>query len=95
MIKILGTQLFIKIIIDLALQQIQQINNDAFNFALDSYQVDNFNGSQFQFDSYNVIQIFNKYLEHIDLDDWIVCSSVDVVKLLAYVYVNRKFVKFT
>lgn len=48
-----------------------------------------------QFNSYNVIQIFNKHLEHIDLDDWIVCSSVDAVKLLAYVYGNRKFVKFT
>ncbi|AJI44559.1 LysR family transcriptional regulator [Francisella tularensis subsp. novicida] len=92
-IKILGTPLFIKIIIDLALPQIQQINNDSFNFALDSYQVDNLNGSQFQFDSYNVIQIFNKHLEHIDLDDWIVCSSVDAVKLPAYVYGNREFVK--
>ncbi|MDE5037725.1 LysR family transcriptional regulator, partial [Francisella tularensis subsp. holarctica] len=71
-IKILGTPLFFKIIIDLALPQIQQIKNDAFNFALDSYQIDNLNGSQFQFDSDNVIQIFNKHLEYIDLDDWIV-----------------------
>ncbi|MDE5018869.1 LysR family transcriptional regulator, partial [Francisella tularensis subsp. holarctica] len=68
-IKILGTPLFIKIRIDLALPQIQQINNDAVNFALDSYQIDNLNGSQFQFDSYNVIQILNKHLEYLDRDE--------------------------
>ncbi|MEY8768581.1 LysR family transcriptional regulator [Francisella philomiragia] len=92
-IKVLGTPLFIKIIIDLALPQIQQINNDAFNFALDSYQADNINGSQFRFDSYNVIQIFNKHLEFLDLDDWIVCTSVDAVKLPAHLYGNKEFVK--
>ncbi|AIT09669.1 LysR family transcriptional regulator [Candidatus Francisella endociliophora] len=88
-IKVLGSPLFIKVIIDLALPQIQQINEDSFNFALDSYQIDNLNGSQYQFDSYSVIQIFNKHLEFLDLDDWIVCSSVDAVKIPAYLYAHK------
>ncbi|MDE4990568.1 LysR family transcriptional regulator, partial [Francisella tularensis subsp. holarctica] len=77
--------LIIKIIFDLDLPQIPQINNYAFNFAIDSYQIDNLNGIQFQFDYYNVIQIFNKHIEYIDIDDLIVCSSVDSVKLPSYV----------
>lgn len=88
-IKILGSPLFIKVIIDLAVPQIQNINNESFNFALDSYQIDNLNGSQYQFDSYSVIQIFNKHLEFLDLDDWIVCSSVDAGKIPAYMYANK------
>lgn len=91
-IKILGSPLFIKVIIDLALPQIQQINNESFNFALDSYQIDNLNGSQYQFDSYSVLQIFNKHLEFLDLDDWIVCSSVDAVKIPAYLYANKDII---
>lgn len=92
-IKILGSPLFIKVIIDLALPQIQQINDESFNFALDSYQINNLNGSQYQFDSYSVIQIFNKHLEFIDLDDWIVCSSIDTVKIPAYLYGDKDFIK--
>lgn len=91
-IKILGSPLFIKIIIDLALPQIQQINNDAFNFALDSYQIDDLKGSQYQFDSYTVIQIFNKHLEFLDLDDWIVCSSIDAIKLPGFLYGNKDII---
>lgn len=88
-IKILGSPLFIKLIIDSALPQIQKINNDSFSFALDSYQIDNLNGSQYQFDSYSVIQIFNKHLEFLDLYDWIVCSSVDAVKLPGFLYAKK------
>ncbi|WP_150467238.1 LysR family transcriptional regulator [Francisella sp. SYW-9] len=92
-IKILGTPLFLKIVIDFVLPQIQEINDESFNFALDSYQIDNLNGSQYQFDSYSVIQIFTKHLEHLDLDDWIVCSSVDAIKLPAYIYGNKNLIK--
>lgn len=92
-IKILGTPLFLKIIIDFVLPQIQEINDESFNFALDSYQIGNLNGSQYQLDSYSVIQIFNKHLEFLDLDDWIVCSSVDAIKLPAYIYGNKDFIK--
>lgn len=92
-IKILGTPLFLKIVIDFVLPQIQEINDESFNFALDSYQIDNLNGSQYQFDSYSVIQIFTKHIEHLDLDDWIVCSSVDAIKLPAYIYGNKELIK--
>ncbi|MED7787938.1 LysR family transcriptional regulator [Francisella sp. 19X1-34] len=93
-IKILGAPLFLKIVIDFVLPQIQEINNDeSFNFALDSYQIDNLNGSQYQFDSYSVIQIFTKHLEFLDLDDWIVCSSVDSMNLPAHIYGNKEFIK--
>ncbi|MED7819985.1 MULTISPECIES: LysR family transcriptional regulator [unclassified Francisella] len=92
-IKILGSPLFLKIVIDLVLPRIQEINDESFNFALDSYQVDNLNGSQYQFDSYSVIQIFTKHIEFLDLDDWIVCSSVEAIKLPAYIYGNKDFIK--
>nr|WP_236939875.1 LysR family transcriptional regulator [Francisella uliginis] len=92
-IKILGAPLFLKIVIDLVLPQIQEINEESFNFALDSYQIDNLNGSQYQFDSYSVIQIFNKHLEFLDLDDWIVCSSVEAIKLPAHIYGNKELIK--
>ncbi|ASG67123.1 hypothetical protein fh0823_20700 [Francisella halioticida] len=92
-IKILGVPLFLKIVIDLVLPQIQKIDDELFNFALDSYQIDNLNGSQYQFDSYSIIQIFNKHLEFLDLDDWIVCTSVEAATLPAHIYGSKDFVK--
>ena len=92
-IKILGAPLFLKIVIDFVLPQIQEMSDESFNFALDSYHIGNLNGSQYQFDSYSVIQIFTKHLEYLDLDDWIVCSSVDSIKLPACIYGNRNLIK--
>ncbi|WP_150468032.1 LysR family transcriptional regulator [Francisella sp. SYW-9] len=92
-LNILGVPLFMKIFMNRILPEIQKANKKSINFTLNTYQADNLNGHQYQFDSYSVIQIFTKHLEYIDLDDWIVCASIDAIKIPAYLYGNDTTIK--
>jgi hypothetical protein len=63
------------------------------SFLLDAFSPEKLVGSQYRFDSYDVIAIYSKHFQFISLDDWIVCKSVDAKRMPALIYGKKTFIE--
>lgn len=91
-LKVLGTSMFLRVLIRRAIAQIQEVSDKIVNIYLDSYISDSLNGKQYNLDSYCIVQLYEKDLKYIDLDSWIICYSVDDLVVPAYFYGKKDFV---
>ncbi|QIV96753.1 DNA-binding transcriptional LysR family regulator [Allofrancisella inopinata] len=92
-IRILGSPLSIKVTIDRVIPKLNQDSTSNLRFTLDNYALNHLDGKEYQFETYDVILINTKHLEHIDLNDWIICKSVNTAKLPALIYGDKNFIK--
>ena len=49
-------------------------------------------GAEYKLDMYDVVHIYTKNLNHISLDDWIVCSTMDSMDIQAPVYASDELI---
>ncbi|QLE78374.1 LysR family transcriptional regulator [Francisella sp. Scap27] len=92
-LKILGTSLFLRMLINNVLPDIRKISKKPLNIYLNSYLNHDLNGREYNLDSYSIIEIYENDLQYIDLDRWIICYSVDDVIIPAHIYGKKDFVE--